>query len=100
MMQPSGRGFTDRARREDAMRLFRFLLLSFVVGMVGWLVIRSVSVESTRDAVQITFDKQKLKQAGRDLTQQGRKAADKVGEALEQAGRKLDDGRAEASGRD
>jgi hypothetical protein len=60
------------------------------VGVCGWLVYRSVSFESTDEKVQITIDKQKLKQAGRDLKHEGRKAADKVGEALEKASQSLD----------
>lgn len=75
------------------MRLFRFLVLLFLVGIVGWLVVRSVTVESTAEKVQITIDKQKLRDAGYDLEEKGREAADKVGDALEVAGKKLDHGR-------
>jgi len=72
------------------MRLLRLAALVAFVGICGWVVYRSVSVESTEDKLQITIDKQKLKEAGYDLKKEGRKAADKVGEALERAGRKLD----------
>ena len=75
------------------MRLFRFLVLLFLLGIVGWLVVRSVTVESTDEKVQITIDKRKLKEARHDLEEHGRDAADKLGQALEKAGKKLDGGR-------
>lgn len=75
------------------MRLLRLLVVLSFVGIVGWLVVLSVSVQSTDEAVQITIDKHKLRQAGHDLEAKGRQAADKVAEALQQAGRKLDDQR-------
>jgi hypothetical protein len=73
------------------MRLLRLLLVLSFVGVVGWLVVLSVSVQSTDEAVQITIDKHKLRQAGHDLEAKGRLAAGRFGEALQQAGRKLDD---------
>lgn len=82
------------------MRMIRLLLLFLLVGIVGWLVVRTVSVETTDEKVQITIDKQKLQQAGHDLEQRGREAADKVGEALQHAGKKLDDERDERVKRD
>jgi hypothetical protein len=72
------------------MRLVRFLVLFVLVAMVGWLVVRSVSVVSTDDKLQITIDKRKLKQAGRDLEVQGREAAGKVGHSLQEAGKRLE----------
>ena len=75
------------------MRLLRLLAVVGFVGIVGWLVARTVSVQSTDDTVQITIDKHKLRQAGHDLEAKGRQAADTVGEVLQQAGRKLDERR-------
>lgn len=66
------------------MRLVRFLVLLALVGIVGWLAVRTVSVESTGEKVQITIDKRKLKQAGRELEEQGREAAGKVGKTLQE----------------
>lgn len=74
------------------MRLLRFGVLVCLLGIVGWLVVRSVSVESNGERVQITIDRQKLKAAGHDLEKKGRQAAGKVGQALQVAGKKLDDG--------
>jgi hypothetical protein len=67
------------------MRLFRFLVLVVLLAIVGRLAVRTVSVESTGDTLQITLDKRKLEETGRE-------AAGKVGAALERAGRKLDGG--------
>ena len=72
------------------MRLFKFLLLVVVVAVIGRLVARTVSLESTPSEVRITINKQKLKEAGRDLEAKGRQAAGRVGQALEQAGEKHD----------
>ncbi len=70
------------------MRLIRFLLLLVFVAIVGRLVVRTLSVESTDEKVRITIDRRKLKETARE-------AADKVGAALEKAGRKLGSGRDE-----
>lgn len=73
------------------MRLVRGLLILAVLGGIGWVLTRSVRVESTDDQVQITIDRHKLRQAGSDLKSKGRQAVGKVGQALEQAGQTLDD---------
>ena len=75
------------------MRLLRFLVLLVFVAIVGRLVVRTVSVESTDEKLRITIDKRKLKETGRE-------AAEKVGAALEKAGRKLDSGRDERDTRE
>ena len=73
------------------MRLVRWLLILAVLAGIGWVLTRSVHVESTDDQVQITIDRHKLRQAGSDLKSKGRQAMGKVGQALEQAGQTLDD---------
>jgi hypothetical protein len=70
------------------MRLLGFLVLVVFVAIVGRLVVRTLSVESTGEKLRITIDKRKLKETGRE-------AADKVGAALEKAARMLDSGRDE-----
>ncbi len=72
------------------MRLVRLLLILVVLGGIGWVLTRSVHVESTDDQVQITIDRHKLRQAGSDLKSKSRQAVGKVGRALEQAGQTLD----------
>ena len=73
------------------MRLVRGLLILAVLGGIGWVLTRSVRVESTDDQVQITIDRHKLRQAGSDLKSKGRQAVGKVGQALEQASQTLDE---------
>jgi hypothetical protein len=73
------------------MRLVKFLLLVVLAAMVGRLVVRTVSVESTGEKVSITIDRQRLREAGRDLKEQGREAAQSLGQTLQQAGKKLEE---------
>jgi len=74
------------------MRLLRFLVLVAFLAIVGRLAVRTVQFESTPDALQITLDKRKLEQTGRE-------AAGTLGAALEKAGRKLDSGNDEREAR-
>jgi single-stranded DNA-binding protein len=82
------------------MRLFRLLALLLLLGVVGRLAVRSITVESSDEKVQITIDKQKLKDASHDLEQRGRDAAVTLGQALEKAGKKRDGGREPPETRD
>jgi hypothetical protein len=72
------------------MRLIRFVVLIALFGGAAWLVARSVSVESTPERVQVTIDRQQLREAGHEVQDLGRKAADKTGQFLKQAGDSLE----------
>lgn len=73
------------------MRMVKLLIISTVLGGLGLMATRSVSVDSDADQVRITINRQKLRQAGNDLTNQGRRAVGRVGQALEQAGEAPED---------
>jgi hypothetical protein len=73
------------------MRMVKLLIILTVLGGLGLMATRSVSVDSDADQVRITINRQKLRQAGSELTNQGRRAVGRVGQALEQAGETSDD---------
>lgn len=68
------------------MRLVKLIVVLMILGGLGLMATRSVSVDSDADQVRITIDRQKLRQAGNHLTSQGRRAVGHVGQALEHAG--------------
>jgi hypothetical protein len=76
------------------MRLVKFLLVISFVVVVGWLTVRTVSVESTDEAFEITIDKRKLREAGSELKAQTRRVADQFGHSLKEAGEQIDSGEA------
>ena len=71
------------------MRLVRLVILIVVVVAVGWLIFRTVSVQSTDDQVNITIDKGKLRDAGHDAAEEARDVAKKAGHLLERSGEKI-----------
>ena len=73
------------------MRLVKLMIILTILGGLGLVATRSVSVDSDADQVRITINRQKLRQAGNDLSGQGRRAVGRVGQALEQAGEAQDD---------
>lgn len=80
------------------MRLLRFLIVSTLLIVAGWLVAQSFSVQTTEGKVQITIDRQKLGQAGHELKDKSRRAMGKVGQALQSAGRQLDEKAGDSEG--
>jgi hypothetical protein len=72
------------------MRLLKFVLVLTFVALVGWLAVRTVSVQSTDESLQITIDKRKLREAGDELKTRGRRVANQLGHTLTEAGRQLD----------
>jgi hypothetical protein len=75
------------------MTLGRALLLVVLLAIVAWLIMRTVSVQSTPEKVRITIDKQKLEQAGQEAREEGRKAVQEGGQLLERAGKRLENGK-------
>jgi hypothetical protein len=67
------------------MRIVKLICCLAVLGSLGLVATRSVHVDSDADQVRITIDRQKLRQAGSELTNQGRRAVGGVGQALERA---------------
>ncbi len=72
------------------MRFVVAVLLTAALFVAGWLAMRSISVESSGEKVQITIDRGLLRQAHRDLEQTGRQTVGKVGAALQRAGQQSD----------
>jgi len=68
------------------MRLVRWVVVLYLLGVVGWFAVRAVTVESTGQTVRITVDKQKLKEAGHELAERGRTAVGKVSRAFDTSG--------------
>lgn len=71
--------------------LVRGLAVVAIVVVVGWLLWRSVSVESTPEKIEITVDKQQLKAAGRQAAEKGREAVGEAGKLIKRSGEKLED---------
>lgn len=72
------------------MALARLLLLVALGGIVGWVCVRTVSVDTSGNEVNISIDTQKLRQASQDAVQQGRQAIAKAGGYLERTGKKME----------
>ncbi len=68
------------------MRLLKLLTIVLVLGGTGWVAKQSVHVETNDREVQITIDRQRLREAGANLKQRGRNAVGIVGRAIERAG--------------
>ena len=72
-------------------RLMRLVVTCAFLVAVGWLAWRSVSVHATRESIEITVDKQQLKEAGRVAAREGRQALDKAGQLLHATGDALEE---------
>ena len=70
--------------------LVRGLVLVAIVVVAGWLLWRSVSVESTPEKIEITLDKQQLKAAGAQAAEKGREAVGEAGKLIKRRGEKLE----------
>jgi len=64
------------------MRLVRVAAVAAIVVVVSWLSVQSVSVEANREEVRITIDREKLQDAGRQLSDKGRRAIGDVRRAF------------------
>lgn len=64
-------------------------VLAFVV-LGGWLLWRSVTVESTPDKIEITLDKHELMAAGRQAAAKGREAVGEAGKLFVRGGQALE----------
>jgi hypothetical protein len=70
--------------------LLRGLVVVAIVVVAGWMLWRSVSVESTPDKIEITLDKRELKEAGRNAAEKGRDAVGEAGKLIKRGGEKLE----------
>jgi hypothetical protein len=70
--------------------LVRGLVVVAIVVVVGWMLWRSVSVESTPEKFEITVDKQQLKAAGRQAAEKGRDAVGEAGKLIKRSGEQLE----------
>jgi hypothetical protein len=70
--------------------LARLIVLVVLIVGIAWLIVRVVSVQNTPDKVQITIDKQPLREAGQKAEQGAKHAVDSTGKVLRQAGEKIE----------
>ncbi len=72
------------------MALGRLLLIVTIVGIMGWVYVRAVTVNSANQQLNISIDTQKLKQASREAVQQGRQAVSTAGQYLSRTGKAME----------
>ena len=70
--------------------LARLIVLAVLIVGVAWLIVRVVSVQNAPDTVQITIDKQPIREAGQEVEQGAKQAVDSTGKLLKQAGAKIE----------
>jgi hypothetical protein len=70
--------------------LARLIVLAVLIAGVAWLIVRVVSVQNTPDKVQITIEKEPIREAGHEVEQGAKQAVDSTGKVLKQAGEKIE----------
>lgn len=73
------------------MKLVRMIVLLSALGGIGWLATEAIDVHATDEAVEITIDRHRLREAGGQLGSKSRSAVREVGRALRQAGETMEE---------
>jgi uncharacterized iron-regulated membrane protein len=68
------------------MRLLRMVVLTVLVCGLAWVGYQSMSFQATDEEFRITINRQRLREAGSELSAKSRRAVGQVGRVFERAG--------------